>query len=415
MEIIIIGAGLGGLCAALGLARKGHQVRVLEQRASLAPVGGALNIRPGASKILHEWGLGADLERVSVNTPANVLRDLATGEVATRSIATGISDFPDWGTTRAALIGMFYQRATEAGAEVLLNAAVTDVGEDDGQAFVTVGGTRFTADLVIAADGIRSAMRGRILGDTAQSFEPIVGDTTLYGVHLSKEDMAPHPELKPLIDQSFLNVFMGNDGILHVTSRFNSTLSSYAALFGVKGKTDQQGLWDETGDIEFVRGKFKDVCPEIREVLQLAGSCDRWRLAELPDLPRWTSEGGRIILLGDSAHGMQPSAAQGFSLTVEDIGVLVYLISTDPNPATAVPMITQDWQSIRKARCERIKAWARHNTSLFTTSSRIARPSKGPIQTQVRSLKDVKPDMHAKFGTSAFLKWAEGTDAIEER
>ncbi|KAF6831818.1 salicylate hydroxylase, partial [Colletotrichum musicola] len=74
MEIIIIGAGLGGLCAALGLARKGHQVRVLEQRPSLAPVGGALNVRPGASKILHEWGLGADLERVSVNTPANVLR-----------------------------------------------------------------------------------------------------------------------------------------------------------------------------------------------------------------------------------------------------------------------------------------------------------------------------------------------------
>lgn len=109
---------------------------------------------------------------------------------------------------------------------------------------------------------------------------------------------------------------------------------------------------------------------------------------------------------------MQPSAAQGFSLTVEDVGVLVYLISTDPNPATAVPMITQDWQNIRKARCERIKARARHNTSLSTTSSRIARPREA--QTQGRSLKDVSPDLNAAFGTAAFLKWAEGTDAIEE-
>ncbi|KAF9876672.1 salicylate hydroxylase [Colletotrichum karsti] len=413
MRVIIVGAGLGGLCAAIGFARKGHEVQVLEQRPNLAPTGGALNIRPGASKILIGWGLSNDLASVSIDTPANVLRNLTTGEVATRAVATDISDYPDWGTNRDVLVEIFYRQAKEAGATVLFDVAVTKVEETAQEAVVNLrDGTRLVADIVLAADGIRSIIREQILRGTGRPIDPIVTDVTLYGVRLTKEEMVSEPGLEPLMDQSYLNVYMGDDGIVHVTSRYNSTLGSYAALFGVKGSTDQRGLWDERGDIEYVRKMFKGACPEIRKVLDVAKTCDRWRLAELPDLPRWTSEGGRIVLLGDSAHAMQPSAAQGFSLIVEDIGVLEYLISKSPKPAANVPAITSDWQNIRKARCERIKKWASHNTELFTSPSKKLPPSSG--QWQVKSLKNVKPDMNAELGTSAFLKWAQGTDAIAE-
>ncbi|EQB56454.1 FAD binding domain-containing protein [Colletotrichum gloeosporioides Cg-14] len=413
MKIIIVGAGLGGLCAAFGLARKGHHVRVFEQRPDLSPAGGALNIRPGASKILHSWGLGPDLRRVSADTPANVFRNLATGEVATRAIATDISEYPDWGTSRSVLIAIFYQKAKDAGAVIEFNAPVMKVEDGAQAAYVTLHNRKcLEADLVLAADGIRSVIRDQILRETGEPIDPIITDVTLYGVSLTKEEMKSHSGLAPLMDQSYLNIYMSDGGLVHVTSRYNTTSGSYAALFGVKGSTDQRGLWDEKGNIEYVRDMFKGACPEIRTALDVAKSCDRWRLAELPDLPRWTSIQGRVLLLGDSAHAMQPSAAQGFSLIVEDIGVLEYLLSQASDPSANVKTIASFWQEIRKARCERIKAWASHNTKLFTSRSKKLNPRFG--EWQVKSLKSTKPDMNAEFSSGPFLKWAQGTDAIAE-
>ncbi|TDZ18693.1 hypothetical protein Cob_v008337 [Colletotrichum orbiculare MAFF 240422] len=109
---------------------------------------------------------------------------------------------------------------------------------------------------------------------------------------------------------------------------------------------------------------------------------------------------------------MQPSAAQGFSLIVEDIGVLEYLISKTANPRANMKAVTATWEHIRKPRCERIKAWARYNTQLFQSPLKNLKPGTG--QWQVKSLKHTKPDMKAEFGTAPFLKWAQGTDAIEE-
>ena len=64
------------------------------------------------------------------------------------------------------------------------------------------------------------------------------------------------------------------------------------------------------GDIVFLRQRFEGICPPLSAVLKLATKCDRWKIAQMPNLPRWTSKSGRAILLGDAAHAMQPNAAQ---------------------------------------------------------------------------------------------------------
>lgn len=64
----------------------------------------------------------------------------------------------------------------------------------------------------------------------------------------------------------------------------------------------------------YVRKCFEGSCPELVAVLKLATACDRWKVAEMPDLPRWTSRQGGIVLLGDAAHAMQPNAAQASTL-----------------------------------------------------------------------------------------------------
>lgn len=110
---------------------------------------------------------------------------------------------------------------------------------------------------------------------------------------------------------------------------------------------------------------------------------------------------------------MHPTAAQGYSLIVEDVGVLDYLASKTSNPEANMKEISEDWQNLRKTRCERIKAWAKYNTDIFARPPPQMKASgSGPWQ--YRSLKDTKPDMNARFGSASFLKWAQGIDAIEE-
>lgn len=110
---------------------------------------------------------------------------------------------------------------------------------------------------------------------------------------------------------------------------------------------------------------------------------------------------------------MYPNAAQGYSVTVEDIGVLDYLASKIPNPEYNMKQISKDWQNLRKARCERIKAWSKQNADIFSRPPPQMKASD-PGSWQYRSLKDTKPDMNARFGSASFLKWAQGIDAIEE-
>lgn len=150
----------------------------------------------------------------------------------------------------------------------------------------------------------------------------------------------------------------------------------------------------------------------------MANKCDRWKLAEMPDLPRWTSRDGRIALLGDSAHAMLPNAAHGFSQIVEDIAVLEYLV--EKHPSGIIADITRTWQSIRIPRVNRIKAFAAWNTRAFLgegpTNPLVGKASGAAKQApgQMKSLKTLPPDSSAPFHTSAFLKWVQAYDAVGE-
>lgn len=153
----------------------------------------------------------------------------------------------------------------------------------------------------------------------------------------------------------------------------------------------------------------------------------------MPSLPRWTSKNGRITLLGDSAHGMMPMAAQvcnkqsqhkafihalqGFSQILEDIGALEALV-TNHRPL-GIPGLLNIWQSIRIPRVERIKGFTAWNTQVFLSRelkppSGVSTASRPTGSHQLKSLKSVKPDASAAFQSGAFLKWVQDYDAAAE-
>ncbi|KAI5924705.1 hypothetical protein F4810DRAFT_709286 [Camillea tinctor] len=280
MHILIVGGGLGGLTAALCLSRsRENTVELLELRPDLSPAGGGLQVRPPASRLLHAWGLRGDLARAAEDTSAAVYRDLGTGEVATRAVAAreegaGV----DWGVRRRDLVALLYGKIKgEERVKVRFGACAVGVRDGDGdggRAAVRVregdrgheSEVQVEADLVLVADGIRSRLRAQVLQDLEGDFEPLLSELTLYGVDLplGAAELRANPALRPLAAQgaTHLNVYLGRG--LWVVTRHYPKLGRQSLLFGVRGATDQTGLWDEKGDLG-AQGSARE-CPGVRSL-----------------------------------------------------------------------------------------------------------------------------------------------------
>ncbi|KAF7185659.1 FAD-dependent monooxygenase OpS4 [Pseudocercospora fuligena] len=206
--------------------------------------------------------------------------------------------------------------------------------------------------------------------------------------------MLQHSETKSIVDDSELNVWTSSKG--YAVLRYHPALHLFAGIFSVTiPESEDTKLWDEDGDIEFLRENYKYHHATLKKILEISKSCDRWRLGEVPDLPTWTSKNGRLVLLGDSAHGMFPDAAQGFSMIVEDVAVLSYLLSK--HLELGVPEVTRLWEEVYSQGHE-----SEGNREATEKSAKTV------------SLKDLEPDREADFMSPAFLKWAWGYDAVAE-
>ncbi|KAL7935364.1 hypothetical protein V8C35DRAFT_299268 [Trichoderma chlorosporum] len=407
MKIIIIGAGLGGLTAAYAFAKSGYEVQVLERSPKLNPTGGGISVRPSASRVLQSWGLQPVLEQICDRSPSVTYRELNSGEVRTTIVDT--PEHADWGTTRSAMIKLLHHQAVQAGAKILFSANVAKVSDDETKATVTLqGGEELVCDILIAADGIKSHTRRTVLSDVGppEKWDPIVDHTTFYSFDTHVTKLTDDPSSMKLTENSNITTWKGDGGF--AVTRYSSKFGRVGLLFAIQGETDQKSLWDEKGDIEFVRGFFKDICSDMIKALVIATSCDRWRVAELPDLPRWSSQSGRIILLGDAAHAMHPNAAQGYSTIIEDIGVLQFLLST-VSTAT-LPQIVNIWQAICKPRAERVKEFSKWNTKHLAGKTEHAIG----VSHADSVLEKIVPDKNAEFSSLEFWKWNAYYDAVGE-
>ena len=84
------------------------------------------------------------------------------------------------------------------------------------------------------------------------------------------------------------------------------------------------------------RHRWREFSPGIRHILSSAQSCLKWKIGQVPPLDSWSTASGRIILLGDAAHGFPPYAGQGACSTLEDAAVLARLVDLAPTSAALV-------------------------------------------------------------------------------
>jgi salicylate hydroxylase len=301
-EIVVLGAGIGGLAVAVALAQRGAKVRVLEQAPAIREVGAGIQVSPNGWAVLRALGIGP----VGDPSAAVALHDGASGRAVLRmALPEGF-----WLVHRADLIGALAEAARAAGVEILLGAQVTGVDADGPQAVVQMAdGARTRHDIVIGADGLHARTRTAVLGDIAPFFTHQVAWRAL---------------IPGQGEAAQARVFMGPGRHLVTYPLRAGRLTNIVA---VEEREDwaEEG-WHHTDDPANLRAAFADFGAPVRKMLAQVEEVHVWGLFRHEVAARW-SRGG-VVLLGDAAHPTLPFLAQGAVMALEDAWVLAEALAT---------------------------------------------------------------------------------------
>ncbi len=353
-EVIIVGAGLGGLAACLALARAGFSVTVLEQARALGEVGAGVQISANGARVLHHLGLAEALAGVAFTPERGEVRHWRSGEVlSTRPLGQASLErfgFPYYHLHRADFHDVLAAAVAAAEtATVRLDCAVTGVDLEAARPTVlTAAGERISSDVVVGADGIHSVIRQALHGDDAARFTGCVAwRATIPASSL------PAGHVRPVASN-----WIGQGGhFVHYYLRRGE-------LVNCVGIMEQAGWHQESWSAVGERDEFADAFAGWHEDLQVlirqAEHCFRWGLFDRDPLSHWSS--GAVTLLGDACHPMLPFMAQGAVMALEDAYTLAACL--DAGRADPVAALKR-YEILRHERTATVQGMSRENISFF--------------------------------------------------
>ncbi len=192
----------------------------------------------------------------------------------------------------------------------------------DAPALTLTSGERLTADLIICADGIKSAVRNIINGSP---IEPQDTGDVAYRVIVPAEYLRNDPELRPLLDDAWAMHWLGPEA--HAVGYPLREGELYNIIIDITHDTDVgrpigDEEWRSQADNSELVKRFADWCPPVRKLCALTSSYLKWKLADFDHLQRWVHPGGKVAILGDACHPMMPYMAQGAAQATEDAATL---------------------------------------------------------------------------------------------
>lgn len=258
---------------------------------------------------------------------------------------------------RADYQAVLHRAALAAGCTIRLGAKATSL-DDCTPSLTLANGETLTADLIIAADGMKSRLRALVLPESEDA-SPLPYPMSTYRAWAPTAALvATNPDIAALLAEPASNVWLGPGR--HVIF-YPAEGGSILAINGTyPSRTDSVGAWNKEASVAEVQAQFAMFDPVVQAVLAEARDCKSWALAEVPRLSRWRSESGRVVLVGDAAHGMLQFLAQGAAMATEDAGALAECLKDVEGP-DGVPDAMLAYERARRWRCERVQAGARRN------------------------------------------------------
>ncbi|KAI5365048.1 Putative FAD-binding domain, FAD/NAD(P)-binding domain superfamily [Septoria linicola] len=320
LNIVVVGAGLGGLGAAIALLLAGHEVHVLESASQIGEVGAGIQALPNSSRVLIQWGLGPRLTSLAT-IPLNVEMLGWKGNIITQydfTTAAKQHGAPFWDFHRADLHGALLERAQELGCIFQTKARVVDVDTTDETAKVLLSsGESIEADLVVGADGIHSRCREIMLGGPSP---PVTTGDLAYRVLLSTEGMRDDPDLAPFLATHHVRYWMGPGA--HAVSY----VLRHGKLINIVLLVPDdmpEGASTMDASVEEMQALFAQWDIRIPKLLKYCQSVQKWRLCYRPGLEQpWSNPASTFALLGDAVHATLPYLASGAGMALEDAAVL---------------------------------------------------------------------------------------------
>ncbi|KIJ59084.1 hypothetical protein HYDPIDRAFT_170978 [Hydnomerulius pinastri MD-312] len=362
IQVIIVGAGYAGLGCAIECKRKGHCVLVVEKVDELKVLGEAswissfdqfltifaltgdvISLGPNAGRILARWGLHDELWDICGHAPELRLHDYQGGLIQVQPLPSPIFGAHSYNGHRALIHDVIFRHAVSLGIDIRMGQDVVDYWEDDDTqkaGIVLSSGEKLEADLVVAADGIKSQARQYVLGYRDQ---PRPSGYAIYRAWFEATEQG--------VDTDPVTDFLCKDGdALYgwIGQDVHMLASSARGGKSISDNNYVAGCWSAPGHIEEVLEIVKEWDPRCAAVISKAPSCVDWKLIVHDPLPTWISKTGRLLLIGDAAHPFLPSSVQGASQAIEDGVTLAVALSLAGKDR--VPLAARTWEAIRYER-----------------------------------------------------------------
>jgi salicylate hydroxylase len=346
LKIAVIGAGIGGLTAALCLRARGADVTVLEQAEAITEVGAGIQVSPNGVAVLRALGLEDALAEQAVRARAVVLRDYARpGEVVRLDLQRHAADQAFYFVHRSDIIDLLAGAVREAGVPIRLLQKVTQVTPGAQPLIQMQNGSQLRADLVVGADGLHSRARHALNGE----------DRPFFTGQVAWRATVPNDGGVP----AEARVFMGPGR--HIVS-YPLRRGELVNIVAVQERRDwaEEG-WHFQDDPDNLRRAFDGFRGDAAELLRRVDTVGLWGLFRHPVAPVWHKD--NVVLLGDAAHPTLPFMAQGANMALEDAWVLSRcLAGAAGDPAAALGR----YQALRRDRVVKVveaangNAWRYH-------------------------------------------------------
>ncbi|CAA9963427.1 hypothetical protein PTMSG1_06795 [Pyrenophora teres f. maculata] len=425
-RIAIVGAGMGGLAAALSLAKAGHKnITIYENAPGMGFVGAGIQLAPNMARILDKldcWGPIRDEAVQCANTSireGSTDKELGYVDLAYVQQKYG---YPHMVGHRASLANGLYEGCKkESGITFKLGSNISDVcfsakptfkvtpTQGNGEAY------QVECDILLGADGVKSSTRVAMLKELGHTGAARDSGQAAYRIMLNRDQMENDPELLKLIDSDTVTRWIGEKKHIiaypiHNKQIYNLSTAQPDTSFA--GAPDAQ--YTTKGSKKAMLKVYDDFCPMIHRMLNLVpeGEVVEWKLRVHDPLITWVH--GTSALVGDACHPTLPHMAQGAAQAIEDGAVLGVVLApkriADGKPET-IERALRLYERLRKPRAEALVELAAENGRAMHLGTGKAKEERDKIFAALKSGSGKVPD---KWADADIQAQVYGVDVIAE-